>query len=111
MLALNAIPFFPYENGLDFLGLIGFSFFAFLTVSILMWYYNKIPKSQSSKDELENPIYQTKDILLQSNSFDANFIIAEKTTSTSTKLILYVLIAFIVVIPVDQLFSVVNSFY
>ena len=111
MIALNLIHFFPYEYGLDLKALIAFSLGSFVVTSILLFYYNRIPKSNQPKIELDNPIYQSTDILLQSNSADANFVIAEKTTSTWVKILVYILIAFVVIIPVDELFGVVNSFY
>ncbi|WP_299672723.1 hypothetical protein [uncultured Polaribacter sp.] len=106
MIALNTIPFFPYENGLDLFGLVMFSLGSVIIISVLLLYYNKIRKSNSSKDALETPIYQSKDILLQSNSLDANFIIAEKSTSTFVKILVYILIAFVAITPLYQLLGV-----
>jgi hypothetical protein len=91
--------------------LLMFGLGSFVIISMLLLYYNKIPKSNHNISELNNPIYQTKDILLQSNSSSANLIITQSTTSTWVKVLAFILIAFVVVIPVDQLFSVVNSFY
>lgn len=88
-----------------------FTLGSFVLISILLFYYNRIPKSNSSKSEFENPIYQSKDILLQSNNVDANFLITEKTTSTWVKFLVYILIVFVVIVPVNELFSAVNSFY
>jgi hypothetical protein len=48
---------------------------------------------------------------LQSSSSDANFMITQSTTSAWVKILTFVLIAFVVIIPVDQLFGVVNSIY
>lgn len=88
-----------------------FALGSFVIISLLLFYYKRIPKSNNPIIELDNPIYQTKDILLQSSSIDANFMITQSTTSAWVKILAFVLIAFVVIIPVDQLFSMVNSFY
>lgn len=108
MIALNTIHFNPYENGLDLESLIVFTLGSFVIISILLFYYSKIPKSTTSKNELENPIYQTNDILLQSNNVEANFIITEKTTSTFVKAFVYILIAIVVFTPLYKLFGVAH---
>ena len=106
MISLNSIHFAPYEYGLDFAALVLFSFGSFMVISILLCYYSKIPKSNSSKSEIQTPIYQSKDILLQSNQVDTNFLIAEKTTSTWVKGFVFVLIFLLVVTPLYQLLGV-----
>lgn len=106
MIGLNSIHFAPYEYGLDFVALVLFSFGSFMVISILLFYYSKIPKSNAPKDELETPIYQSKDVLLQSNSLETNFIIAEKTTSTWVKGFVFILIFLVVVTPLYQLLGV-----
>ncbi|MEE9408977.1 MAG: hypothetical protein V3V28_12980 [Polaribacter sp.] len=110
MKALNLIHFSPYEYGLDLEALLVFSLGSSILVYILLFYHNRISKSNTLKDELDNPIYQTKDILLQSNSNDSELIITKSSTSTIVKIIVFILIAFVVLIPVDQLLSGVNSF-
>jgi hypothetical protein len=111
MIALNSFHFSPYEFGLDLFGLLCFGLGSFVVIFILNLYYNKIPKSNNSISELTNPIYQTKDILLQSSSNDVNFIITQSSTLTLVKILVFVLIAFVVFIPVDQLLGIVNSIY
>jgi hypothetical protein len=111
MISLNTFSFSPYEFGLDFISLLGFTIGSFIVISILGFYYNRIPKNTHSINKLENPIYQSKDFLFQSNSTDSNLIITKSTSSTFVKIIVFILISFVVFIPVDQLFSVVNSFY
>lgn len=91
--------------------LLMFGLGSFVIISFLLFYYNRIPKSNNPISELDNSIYQTKDILLQSSSSDANFIMTQSTTSAWVKILAFVLIAFVVIIPVDQLFSIVNSIY
>ena len=100
-----------YKNEPNAFDLLMFSLGSFLVISILLFYYNRIPKSNDSISELDNTIYQTKDVLLQSNSNNTNLIITQSTTSTWVKVLAFILIAFVVIIPVDQLFGVVNSFY
>lgn len=106
MISLNSIHFAPYEYGLDFAALVLCSFGSFMVISILLFYYSKIPKSNSSKSEIQTPIYQSKDILLQSNQVDANFLIAEKTTSTWVKAIIFLFIAIVIFTPFYELMGV-----
>lgn len=80
-----------------------FTLGSFVIVSTLIAYYNKIPKSNSPEKKLGTPIYQTKDILLQSNSSDASFIIAEKTTSTWVKVITVIMIVVVSCTPLYKL--------
>jgi hypothetical protein len=90
--------------------LLMFTLGSFVVISILNFYYSRIPKSNNSISEFDTPIYQTQDILLQSNSNNANLISTQDTTSTWAKIVVFVLITFVVIIPVDQLFSFANSF-
>lgn len=83
-----------------------FAIISFVLISILLFYYSKIPKSNAPKDELETPIYQSSDILLQSTSADANYLIAEKTTSFWVKAILYIMIAVVIFTPFYELIGV-----
>tara|TARA_R110002126_G_scaffold291781_1_gene457955 strand:- start:26580 stop:26912 length:333 start_codon:yes stop_codon:yes gene_type:complete len=106
MIGLNSIHFAPYEYGLDFAALVLFSFGSFMVISILLFYYSKIPKSNAPKDELETPIYQSTDILLQSSSADANYLVTGKTTSTWVKGFVFVLFFLVVVTPLYQLLGV-----
>ncbi|UAM97415.1 hypothetical protein K8354_13970 [Polaribacter litorisediminis] len=65
-----------------------------ISITTLIVYSNITPeiKKRIKISNLNNPIYQTKDILLQSNSLDASFIIAEKTTSIWVKVITVIMI-------------------
>ncbi|MFT6698982.1 MAG: hypothetical protein ACJAVD_000468 [Porticoccaceae bacterium] len=101
----------PFNEQLSAYDLLIFTLGSLFFISILLLYYNKIPKSNFSITELEHPIYKTKDIFLQSSSNDANFIITQSSTSTCVKISAFLLIAFVVIIPVDQLFGAVNSIY
>jgi hypothetical protein len=65
MVALNTIPFKPYEYGLDLSAILVFTFGSFIIILVLLFYYNRIPKSNTPKDKLQSPIYQSKDLLLQ----------------------------------------------
>ena len=103
---LFVINCFGYNNEPNAYDLLMFALGSFVIVSILLAYYNRIPKSNSSKTQLENPIYQTKDILLQANSLDANFLIEQKTKSTFVKVIVYILIALVALTPLYQLLGV-----
>ena len=101
-------PFVRQASGFD---LLIFGLGSFVIISILLLFYKRISRSTNMVDVLDNPIYQAKDILLQSNNLDVNLISTQSTTSIWVKAFVFILIAFVVVIPVDQLFSVVNSFY
>jgi hypothetical protein len=76
-----------------------FTLGSFVIISMLLLYYNRIPKSNHPISELDNPIYETKDILLQSNSADVSFVLAEKSTSTLIKVFAFVLILLMVFTP------------
>jgi hypothetical protein len=80
-----------------------FALGSFIVISILLFYYNRIPKSNSPKNELQTPIYQSKDILLQSNSSEINFVIAEKTTSTWVKIFAAIMIIIVAFTPLHEL--------
>lgn len=82
----------PFQQPLSAYDLLIFALGSFVIISILLFYYNRIPKSNTQKSSLDSPIYQTKDILLQSNSADANFVIAKSITSTWVKVLAFVLI-------------------
>jgi hypothetical protein len=90
-----------------------FDVFMLSSLVSLLLYLNITPEVKKivKRKILENPIYQTRDILLQSSSSDANFMITQSTTSAWVKILTFVLIAFVVIIPVDQLFGVANSIY
>jgi len=79
--------------------LLMFTLGSFVIISMLLLYYNRIPKSNHPISELDNPIYETKDILLQSNSADVSFVLAEKSTSTLIKVFAFVLILLMVFTP------------
>jgi len=108
MIALNLLGPYPFGNYTTSFDLLMFALGSFIIISILLLYYNKIPKSNNNKSELDNPIYQSKDILLQLNNLEANFIIAEKTTSTCTKTLVYIMILIVVFTPLYQLFGVAH---
>jgi hypothetical protein len=94
------------EPTLSSFDLLMFTLGSFIIISMLLLYHSKIPKSSIPKSELDNPIYQSKDILLQTNNLEANFIVAEKTTSTFTKTLVYIIIAIVIFTPLYQLLGV-----
>ena len=98
--------YYFWDRGLNGGELLLFAIISLFIVSILLLYYNKIPKSNNSKPKFDNSLYQFKDILLQSNNLDANFILAEKTTSTFTKTLVYLMILIVTFTPLYQLFGV-----
>lgn len=102
LFVINCLGLKNEPNSYD---LLMFAIGSFILISFLLAYYNRIPKSNSSKDQLKKPIYQSKDILLQSNFLEVNFIITEKTTSIFVKVFIYILIAFVAITPLYQLFG------
>lgn len=106
MINLNSIHFTPYEFGIDFFGLVIFSLGAMVVISILLFYYNRIPKSSKKEDNLQNPIYQYNDVLLQTRVVGSNHLSVEKTTSTWVKMVLYLVIAIVIFTPFYKLIGV-----
>ena len=82
--------------------LLMFAIGALVIISILNFYYQRIPKSNNSINDSQNPIYQTKDILLQSNSAEASFVIAKRSTSILVKVLVFVLIFSFVFTPFQE---------
>lgn len=80
-----------------------FSLGSFVIISFLLFYYNRIPKGNAPKSELNSLIYQSKDILLQSDSANVSFVLAEKTTSSWIKILAFVLTLYIVFTPFQEL--------
>ncbi|QNM84868.1 hypothetical protein H9W90_11780 [Polaribacter pectinis] len=105
MFAHNLIPF-PFFRQLNAYDLLMFALGSMVIISILNFYYNRIPKSNTLESELKNPIYDSKDVLLQSNNLNTNFIIEEKSTSIFVKMFVYILIALVVITPLYQLLGV-----
>ncbi len=75
------------------------------SITTLILYTNLTSKIKkvTKRSNLNNPIYQSKDIILQSNSLNASFIIAEKTTSVWIKVITFIMIIVISFTPLYQL--------
>lgn len=76
-----------------------------ISITTLIVYSNITPeiKKRIKISNLNNPIYQTKDILLQSNSLDASFIIAEKTTSIWVKVMTVIMMVVVLLTPLYKL--------
>jgi hypothetical protein len=100
-----------YQNEPNAYDLLMFGLGSFVVISILLFYYNSISKSNNSSRELSNPIYRSKDILLQSNNSNVNLIITQSNTSAWVKVLVFILIAFVVIVPADKFLGAVNSFY
>ncbi len=76
---------------------------SFILILILGFYYNRTPESRTVKSSLQNPIYQSKDILLQTKLDEANYLVTEKKKSTVINLIIYLIIAVVIFTPVYKL--------
>ena len=86
--------------------LLMFGLGSIVLISILFFYYNRIPKSNISIDKLETPIYPTKDILLNLNSAETGFVIAESKTSTWVKVLAFVLILCVAFTPFQEFLGI-----
>ena len=108
---INCFPDYSlYFRGLNGSELFLFTFISLILVSGLLWYYSKIPKNKTLISELDTPIYQSKDILLQENNLQGNDFPIEKTTSVWAKLLVYTLIIIVATTPLFELFGI-DSFY
>lgn len=106
MIALTLLGPYGFGYYTTFFDLLMFALGSFVLISILILYYNKIPKSNNSKSEFDNPIYLSKNTLLQTTNSESNLVLVEKTTSTYTKIIVFVMIAIVAFTPLYQLFGV-----
>ncbi|WP_299106257.1 hypothetical protein [uncultured Tenacibaculum sp.] len=104
MIGLNTFLFISYFKDL----ITGFDLFIICSIIILVNYlkYLEKPKSNSvSLDnlELDSPLYQTNDILLQGNNLELEFKPFAERTSIWVKTIVFVLIFLVAVTPLYQL--------
>ena len=104
-MVLNSFPnnFFRQPSFED---LLSFGLFSIITVSILLWYYHKISKSETNLDELDNPIYQSKDILLQEKISDGMYYPSQVATSIWVKISVFILVILVAITPLYQLFGI-----
>ena len=94
-----------YEPTLSFYDLYVFGIGSIIVVSLLLTYYNKIPKTNKNS-QYNVPIYQSKDILLQEKSIRGVYLTQEKTISIWTKWTLYFFIAIVIITPLYELFGI-----
>ena len=96
------ILFFEFFNFVNLFTILDMIMLGFLTT--LMLYLSITPQiiKLVKRPKLDNPIYQSTDIILQSNSNDANFIIAKKTTSTWVRILTFILIVFVIATPFQE---------
>jgi len=106
MVALNTIPFKSYDYGLDLNPLSVFAFGSLVIILALLFYYNRIPKSNTPKDKLQSPIYQSRDLLLQSKPENTHLLLPDKTTSIRVKVFIFVIIFVVAITPLYQLLGV-----
>lgn len=103
MTALNLIRFSKYEFGLDLKSLIFYALGTLLLAILLILYYKKIPKSKLADNTLQNPIYESKDILLQPKNVKDSYLDLEDNVSVFTKIWLYIIIAIVCFTPLYKL--------
>ena len=106
MVALNTIHFKPYEYGLDLSALLVFAFGSLVMILVLLFYYNRIPKSNTPKDKLQSPIYQSKDLLLQTKPEDVYLLLPDKTNSILAKAFIFIIIYVVAFTPLYLLLGV-----
>lgn len=100
----------PFDPSLSAYDLLMFALGSSVVISILIFYYNRIPKSGKQISELENPIYQSKDILLQSKMGNANYLVVEKSPSILVKGLIYAMILVVVFTPLYKLLGTEHFF-
>ena len=101
MIALNLLGPYPFGYDPSAYDSLMFALGSFVIISVLILYYSKIPKSKHSITALENPIYQSKDILLQSNSSELNDFGLKETTSKWAKMLVYLTVLLLVLFPLN----------
>lgn len=96
---IQLVEFFNFGNIFT-----SFDVFMLCSLVALILYLNITPKIEKVlyRQELNNPIYQTKDILLQSNSADASFVMPETKTSVLVKIVAFILILFFALTPFQE---------
>jgi len=83
--------------------LLEFALGSFIIVLILLFYYNRISKSNAQKDKLESTIYELRDILLQSKPNNAHVLMPNKTTSIWVKGFIFIIIFIVAFTPLYEL--------
>lgn len=93
----------------------GLEFSIFLAIAVLLiptllWYRNKISSGESSllNDFSEQPLYQSKDLLLQERSINSvpEYIPVNTSVSVFTKIVLAILAIAVFVTPLYELLNV-----
>lgn len=97
---INCFGYQQLPNGYD---LLMFGLGSSVLIFILGFYYNIIPESSTTKSDLQNPIYQSKDILLQSKFNQTNYLVTENKTSTVMNIIIYLITIVVVFTPIYKL--------
>ena len=95
---LNLFSWSYYYKDLSIIDLLVFTAIAFVLVSILLFYYERTSgKGNGFSSQIDIPIYNSKDILLQERVGGSNFALAEKNISITSKVIIYSLAIIIAV--------------
>jgi len=107
MTFLNLLPHYPFfDRVLSAYDLLMFSLGAFVIITILLLYYIRIPKSNQPKSYLQTLIYQSKDILLQSNYTDSNVLFVKEKASAWVKVVSFILVVIVAVTPFFELLKI-----
>ncbi|WP_405564207.1 hypothetical protein [Polaribacter sp. Asnod6-C07] len=100
LIVINCLGYKQFPDAYD---LLMFGLGSFILIIILGLYYNRIPESNRIKSDLQNPIYQSKDVLFQTRLNKANYLVSEKRTSTGISLMICLIIAVVIFTPVYKL--------
>jgi hypothetical protein len=108
MIALTLLGPYGFGYSTTFFDLLMFALGSFVLISILILYYDKIPKSNNSKSEFDNPIYQSKDFLVKSINHNDGLLFNPKSLTISSKIIISVLIVVFVTAPFGDFIGFIN---
>lgn len=106
MIALRLLGDSYWYSTISWAGLFIFSIGAIICCTILSWFYNKINhKTNNVSIEIEKPIYDFKDLLLQDKIGHSNYLTLENS-SIWVKAVVYVLIFLVAITPFSELLGI-----
>ncbi len=113
MIAYNILGLPPYGfpfPSFSFSDLFLFALSSFIIITGLLWYQSNISKGEKSilNDVSEQPLYQSKDILLQERTVNNSleYIPVKTSVSVFTKIVLAILVFALFVTPLYELLNV-----
>ncbi|WP_299118896.1 hypothetical protein [uncultured Tenacibaculum sp.] len=103
MIELNLFGNNIFNYPFTWSALFAFALFVVVFCMILSWYYSKIKSRSIGYIKREEPIYGSKDILLQEKKLGLELIPLEKITSVWVKAVVFILIFLVTITPLYQL--------